>query len=306
MGIPVVIIRGILESGKTTFLIDAIKKGDFGNLGRTLVLAQEEGEIEYDLAELKKHSAVVEYVDEENWNSKYINELVRKHKPHVIFIEKNEMWEEKEQISYFDLQQTMTIIDGVTFNQYFNNMRQKFVDMIMDSEIVIINRCKATPETSNFKRSVKIINKNVAVLALDENGLELKLESDLPYSLKEEIINIKLEDFGTFYIDTFDSQPRYENRMVELDCMAVFDRKLPKKTFVAGRLAMTCCADDIQFLGHLCAYKQDINLKNKSWIHLKAIIHYMNIKGQVQAVFQAIEITPIPSPSEEDALVSLV
>ena len=40
------------------------------------------------------------------------------------------MWEQKEEISYFDLQQTMTMIDGATFNHYFNNMRQKFVDMI--------------------------------------------------------------------------------------------------------------------------------------------------------------------------------
>ena len=54
MGIPVVIIRGILESGKTTFLIDAIKKGDFGNLGRTFILSQEEGEVEYNLEEMQK------------------------------------------------------------------------------------------------------------------------------------------------------------------------------------------------------------------------------------------------------------
>ena len=306
MGIPVVIIRGILESGKTTFLIDAIKKGDFGNLGRTLILSQEEGEVEYNLEEMQKLKTFVEYVSEDEWTTKNVNELVRKHKPHVIFIEKNEMWAQTEEISYFDYQQTMTIIDGSTFNFYFNNMRQKFVDMIMESEVVIINRCKPTAETSNFKRSVKIINKGVAVIALDENGYELKLESDLPYSLKEEVIKIKLDEFGIFYIDTFDSKERYENRMVEFDCMACFDRKLPKKSFVAGRLAMTCCADDIQFLGHLCAYQGDINLKNKSWIRLKAIVHYMNFKGQEQVVFQAIDITPIEAPSEDEALVSLV
>ena len=102
MGIPVVIIRGILESGKTTFLIDAIKKGDFGNLGRTLILSQEEGEVEYNLEEMQKLKTFVEYVSEDEWTAKNVNELVRKHKPHVIFIEKNEMWAQTEEISYFD------------------------------------------------------------------------------------------------------------------------------------------------------------------------------------------------------------
>ena len=45
-GIPAVIIRGILEGGKTTFIIDSIRNGDFGDLGRVLILTQEDGEEE--------------------------------------------------------------------------------------------------------------------------------------------------------------------------------------------------------------------------------------------------------------------
>ena len=303
MGIPVVIIRGILESGKTSFIIDALKNGDFGDLGKTLILSQEQGEVEYEESELKSLKAnFVNIESKDEWKDSFINDKIREFKPHVIFVEANEMWDfdKLSMPSYFDVQQVMTIIDGTTFSAYFNNMRQKFNDMIKASDIVIINRCKPTPETSGYKRSVKLINQACAVLALDENGKELKLESDLPYSLKDDVINISLEDFGIFYIDTFESKERYNGKIVEFDCMAVFDRKLPKKSFIAGRLAMTCCVDDIQLIGHLCAYKGDLTLKNKSWIHLKAAVHYLNFKGsqEEQVVFDALEITPIDTPDE--------
>ena len=240
---------------------------------------------------------------------KFINETIRQYKPQVVFIEVNEMWNfnEMKLPSYLDIQQVMTIVDGTTFSAYFNNMRQTFVDMIRSSEIAIINRCKPTEETSNLKRSLKLINSNCTVIALDDNGQELKLETDLPYSLKTDPITLKLEDFGAFYIDSFESKDRYDGKMIEFDCMAVFDRKLPPKSFVAGRLAMTCCENDIQLIGHLCAYSKDIHLKNKSWIRLKAIIHYMKFRGssEEQLVFQAVEITPIETPKEEDCLVTL-
>ena len=310
MGIPTVIIRGILESGKTTFIEESLLNGDFGDVGRTLILLQEEGEVEFNKDALKKCKASVKVMSKiSEWNDKYINEVIREFRPQVVFIEVNEMWDfnSLKLPSYLDVQQVMSIIDGSTFNVYFNAMRQKFVDMIKTTEIAIINRCKPTEETSNMKRSLKIINSNMTVIALDENGKELKLETDLPFSLKNDPITLKLSDFGAFYIDSFENKDRYDGKVIEFDCMAVFDRKLPPKSFVAGRLAMTCCVDDIQLIGHLCAYDGDLKLKNKSWIHLKAVVHYMTFKGSndSQVVFEALEINEIKAPSEEDGLVTL-
>ena len=137
-GIPVVVIRGMLEAGKTTFIKESIINKDFGDLGKILVLTQEEGIEEY-ADELKKcKTEVVNIENKEDWNDKNINDIVRKFKPHVIFIEVNETWDFNTLPlpSYFDIQQVMTIIDGSTFNVYFNNMRQKFVDMLKATEIL--------------------------------------------------------------------------------------------------------------------------------------------------------------------------
>ena len=48
--IPVYVISGLLESGKTTFIKDTIASDDFFTKGKTLVLSGEEGEVEYEEA----------------------------------------------------------------------------------------------------------------------------------------------------------------------------------------------------------------------------------------------------------------
>ncbi len=312
-GIPAVIIRGILEGGKTTFIIDSIRNGDFGDLGRVLILTQEDGEEKYDNAELKKFNAAAEIVEKEGWNSDNIYSIIRKYKPQFVFVEYNEMWKGDNEDDtfipdYFDIQQTIAVIDGTTFATYLNNMRQKFVDMIKASDLVIINRCEATPATSQMKNNVKLINSSAAVIALDEDNNELRLVSDLPYDVNGPIIAVNPADFGIFYVDTFDSKERYDGKILDTVCQAAISRGFPPNTFVAGRQAMTCCAADIQFLGHLCAYENNFKVKNKSWIHLTARIHYIEIPGipEEQIIFEAINIEQVAPLPEEEQVISLM
>ena len=274
---PAVIINGILESGKTSFIIDALKNGDFGNIGKVLIISTEDGEIEYDNVELEKCNAIAHVIEKpEDFNVQNINDLIRIHKPHAVFFEMNAMWDwDKLQFPpYVLIEQTFTIIDGSTFKFYFNNMRQKFTDMVKSSDVVIVNRCQNTAEFVAYKRNLKIINKDAGLLMLDEEQKNISFEEELPYKLGEEMI-IGDDGYGAFYIDTFESAERYDGKIVEFNCMAVKSNKLPPNTFVAGRLAMTCCADDIQLIGHLCASQSPIEVKNKQWIHLRARVHYV-------------------------------
>jgi len=310
-GIPAVIIRGILEAGKTYFIIDAIRNGDFGDLGRTLILLQEEGEEEYDNDFLKFYNAAAEIVEKEDWTEDNIYSLIRKHKPQFVFIERNEMWGGEQDFflpDYLDVQQVIGIADGQTFPTYINNMRQKFADIIKSCDLYLINRCEATPETSQIKNNVKLINPSITVVALDSDGNELRLVTDLPYDVSGDVINLKLSDFGAFYVDSFDSKERYDGKTVDTVCKVAVSRDFPPNTFVAGREAMTCCAADIQFIGHLCAYENKFKVKNKSWIHLKAKIHYIEVPGleEEQIIFEAVDINPVTPPPEEEQVVNLI
>ncbi|MBR6737955.1 MAG: hypothetical protein IKL82_06350 [Clostridia bacterium] len=309
MGIPVVMVRGVLESGKTYFIKDALLRGDFGKLPKLLIISQEEGVEEYDDEFLKKVNASAVCVEKENWKPEYIHELVRTYKPHVIFVECNEMWGQKDLYypEYFDVEQVMGIIDGETFSYYLNALRQTFVDMLKECEVVIINRASPTAETSQMKKNVKLINNKVSILALDHNGNKLSLESDLPYDVNAPVISVSLQHFGDFYLDTLENKERYNGKAVEFECQAFFSRKLPPKTFVAGRLAMTCCADDIELLGHLASYSQKISILNESWVKVKAVIHYTKFRGapNEQVILDVISVTPTPAKSQEEGLLIL-
>ena len=44
--IPLFIVDGFLDSGKSSFIVDAIEKDGFSKNGRTLIILCEEGEVE--------------------------------------------------------------------------------------------------------------------------------------------------------------------------------------------------------------------------------------------------------------------
>lgn len=294
---PAVLVRGILESGKTTFIIDSLLNGDFGDIGRVLVLSTEEGEVEYAPSALAKVNAVYyQFESPEDFTVEKINDLIRVNKPHALFIEENAMWdwENIKLPPYVMVEQTFTIIDATTFKIYFNNMRQKFQDMVGSSDIVIMNRCEESSEMAGYKRSLKLINKNAYFITLGKDGNPVSFVEELPYKIADEM-KISDNDFGVFYIDTFDNRSRYEGKIVEFNCMTVLSSKLPENTFVAGRLAMTCCANDIQLIGHLCSSDKPLKLKNKGWVHLRARIHYLseNEQDEPQIILEYLKSEPI-------------
>ena len=207
--------------------------------------------------------------------------------------------------SYFDVQQVITIIDGSSFTTYFQSMRQLFYDMIKESELVIINRAEVSPETAKIKKSIKVISSGIEVIALDKQGNQIRLASDLPYDVSRDVIRLKLADFGDFYVDSFESVERYDGKTIEFECMALFSNELPPKTFVAGRGALTCCMDDIQTIGHLCSYQDGDNIKPESWILLTAKIHYLDFNGERRLVLEYLKSRELPIPSPEKQLVNM-
>ena len=96
----------------------------------------------------------------------------------------------------------------------------------------------------------------------------------LPYDLEADVIQIKDDDYGIYYIDTFDNKQAYNGKTVEFNAMVVMSNKLPENTFIAGRLAMTCCDNDIQLYGHLCINNCKEKLVNKDFVHIIAIMRY--------------------------------
>lgn len=303
---PVYIINGFLESGKTEFISYTLSQPYFQVKGTTLLILCEEGEVEYDSSVLKKSRTVVELVEnEEEMTSARLIELEKKHKPERILIEYNGMWNFKNLKLpwHWRLEQQITTIDASTFQNYYTNMRSLLAEMIRKSELIIFNRCDGMlDQLGGFKRNVKAVNPQAEIIFEDKNGEVSQIfEEDLPYDLKDE--ELKLDDYGygIFYLDAMDNLERYIGKKITFVAMVLKPENSGDAYFVPGRMAMTCCADDMAFLGYACKYDKCSELSNKDWVEVTATVHkefWKDYNGE-GPVLHAISVVPAKKPKDE-------
>ena len=83
--IPIYLITGFLESGKTTFINFTVAQDYFQIDEPTLLITTEEGEVEYDEKELLKYNTVLEVVEsQEQFTPEYLKKLKRRYNPECI------------------------------------------------------------------------------------------------------------------------------------------------------------------------------------------------------------------------------
>ena len=59
-------------------------------------------------------------------------------------------------------------------------------------------------------------------------------------------------------------------KVVEFTAMVLKSPEFPKNYFVPGRMAMTCCAEDMTFLGYICKAREARNLETRQWVKVRA------------------------------------
>ena len=292
---PVYIINGFLESGKTEFISYTLSQPYFQTRGTTLLILCEDGEIEYDEEILKRSRTIVEVVDEEEQMiPSNLIELEKTYKPERIIIEYNGMWNFKNLKLpwHWKVEQQITTIDASTFQNYYTNMRSLLAEMIRKSELIIFNRCDGlTDQLSNFKRNVKAVNPQAEII----------FEEDLPYDLKNEKLELDDYGYGIFYLDAMDNLDRYIDKTIRFKAMVLKPEDSNDAYFVPGRMAMTCCADDMAFLGYACKYGQCSELTNKDWVEVTATVHrefWKDYNGE-GPVLHAVSVVPTKKPKDE-------
>ncbi len=302
---PVYIINGFLESGKTEFITYTLAQSYFQIKGKTLIILCEEGENEYEDDLLKESCCVVEVIeDEEAFTPSNLIELEKKHKPERIVIEYNGMWNFKNMKLpwHWKVEQQITTIDASTFPMYFNNMKSLLAEMVRKSELIIFNRCDGVTELSSYKRNIKAINAKAEIVFEDSNGeVNEIMEDDLPYDLKKDVLELDNYGYGIWYLDSLDHLERYIGKTVEFVAMVLRPESFPDDYFVPGRMAMTCCADDMAFLGFACQYEGAKNLEQKQWVKVRATVakeYWADYNGE-GPVLHAVSVEKTKAPKEE-------
>ena len=280
--VPVFLMTGFLESGKTDFLKYTMEQDYFQVEGTTLLILCEEGELEYEEEYLEANRIVMEVLeDQEELTSEKLQELEEKYRPEQVVIEYNGMWPMSQIHSCksprgWGVSQQVTMVDASTFQLYMNNMKSLFMDMARDSDLIIFNRSSMDMPLDNYRRSIAIVNPQATIVFEDMDGEQIEdiYDGKMPFDFEAPIIDIEPIDYGIWYMDMTENQERYNGKTVRFQAKAKKSPRLGTKVIVAGRTAMTCCDDDTVFMGFvvMCPSRDKVN--NGDWVDVTAEVKY--------------------------------
>ena len=280
--LPIFVINGFLEAGKTQFMKFTMQQEYFQTEGNTLLIVCEEGEEEYDKELLESTHTTIKYIDDiSDFTKEKMVEFTKEVDPERILIEWNGLWEQdKIQIpDIWYVNQMITIYDTSTLDLYIKNkdLKAYMGKMLKDSELVICNRADGIDEEilSTYHLQIKAMAPNAEIIFEGEDGeITGDFSINLPYNLDDPKLVIKPEEYGIFYVDAMDRTEKYDGKEVEFVAQVVRPDGIGDDILIPGRRAMTCCEADIQFLGFVCHYKGAKNFKNKDWVKVKGKIKY--------------------------------
>lgn len=312
MEIPVYVVCGFLEGGKTTFLRETLESEEFTSTEKSLLITCEEGEVEYEESFLKKVNTSLEVIDEpEDLTTQKLETIKKNYQPDRVLIEYNGMWKLEELMNMdlpkdWTIVQVINIINADTFPLYLNNMRSLVMEEFTNSDMIIFNRCEDDTPGASYLRNIKAVNRRAAVYFETKSGKPLEVEEELPFDLDADVIEIDDIDFGVWYIDAMEEPKKYDGKTVRFKGLVYKGKKFAKGTFVPGRFAMTCCADDIAFFGFVCKggkehYEMVDDLQNRDWVMVTAKIRHEFCKDYMRKgpVLYPVSIERTSKPKEE-------
>lgn len=306
--IPVYLFTGFMDSGKTSLIHETLFGQGFGEGAKTLIISCEDGDVAYDEEKLKSINAQLYMVEkEEDFTEELLKQVNLQYLPDQVFIEYNGTWEIAKMLELqlptdWVIVQSLATVDATTYDMYLTNMRSMILDQLCQADVVIFNRCDETTQKGKFRASIKALNRRAQIVYEKEDGSIDESEEELPFDLDQELIELSDADYGLWYLDAMDNPKKYDGKKVKF-LAYVFnpDRNKGKGMFVPGRFAMTCCADDTQFVGFKCKYKSAAEIPHKSWITLTAEVKVefaKEYKGKGPVLYP-IEIQNAQKPEDE-------
>ena len=192
-------------------------------------------------------------------------------------------------------------MDATTFDMYLANMRTMIMEQLFQADVVIFNRCDDSTDKGKYRRNVKALNRKAQLVYERADGSLDEREEELPFDISGDELEITDADYAIWYMDCLDNPKKYEGKKVSFLALVYNPDKLKKGIFVPGRFAMTCCVEDITFIGFKCKYPDEDKIPHKSWIHITAQIKVefaREYKGKGPVLYP-ISITPAEKPEDE-------
>ena len=305
MDIPVYLVVGFLDGGKTNFINGILEDGFYKN-DRTLLLCCEEGDEEYN-EKFLKNVTVVTVDDQAQLTCSFLKDCEKKHRPKQVLIEYNGMWPltplyENVLPANWVLYQIMCFVEGGSFDLYARNMGQLMMEKITQADLIVFNRCTEETRDALRKRNLRMVNRRADIyLEMEDGSSEDYNNGDTcPFDLTPEVLDVPDEDFGIWYVDVMDHPERYAGHLVHMKLVMCHSKKYPGID-CPGRFAMVCCENDVQFLGIIARGEGLDQYKNHDWIEITgrmAVEEHPAYQGK-GPVLNVVAIGPCEKPAQE-------
>lgn len=305
--VGVYLFTGFMDSGKTSLIKDTLIENGFAEQGNSLIICCEDGDVEYAKEELDKINTQIVYIEkEEEFTEEKLSEWNKEYHPDQVFIEYNGTWGmdtilEMNLPKAWVIVQSLATVDATTFDMYLGNMRAMIMEQLFSADVVIFNRCDDNTDRGKYRRTVKAVNRKAQIVYERKDGTIDERPEELPFDLSQDVIEISDADYAIWYMDALDDPKKYLGKKVKFLALVYNPDKLKKGIFVPGRFAMTCCIEDVTFIGFKCKYKDEEQIPHKSWINITAEVHVefaKEYKGKGPVLYP-VSIEPAEKPEDE-------
>ena len=146
-------------------------------------------------------------------------------------------------------------------------------EQVFASDVVIFNRTDDDTDRGHLRRTIKNINRKAQIVYERKDGTIDERPEELPFDINQDVIELSDADYAIWYMDAMENYKKYDGKVVKFLALVYNPDKLKKGIIVPGRFAMTCCVEDVTFIGFKCKYEKEEELAHKSWIDITAEIH---------------------------------
>ena len=249
---------------------------------------------------------VAEIDSEDEFTAAKLNELNMQYLPEQVFIEYNGTWGidkiiEAELPKGWVIVQSLATVDSTTFDLYMNNMRAMMQEQVFASDVVIFNRTDDDTDRGHLRRTIKNINRKAQIVYERKDGTIDERPEELPFDINQDVIELSDADYAIWYMDAMENYKKYDGKIVKFLALLYNPDKLRKGVMVPGRFAMTCCIEDVTFIGFKCKYEDESSIPHKSWITITARVHVefaREYKGKGPVLYP-VSIEPAEKPQDE-------
>ena len=305
--IPIYVFTGFLESGKTSFILETMKEGQFKDGLKTVYIMCEEGIEEISQKDMQDNGFVLHtFEKEEDITYDNFMKIDLAEKPERVIIELNGTWDVNTVIEAFPehwmMGEGIATVDAGTYESYLANMKQMMTRQFAYADLIVFNRCRYDQDLAMYKRTARAVNRRAQVMfEMTDGKINNDVKEELPYDVKAPVIEIGDDDFGIWYLDAFDNMDMYLNRTVKFKGVVYKPKRGKDDVFVPGRFAMTCCAADIQFVGFPCKWDGAAKLKEKEVVMVTAKVGKAMSReyGKEAPVLYADSVEKAEAPKEE-------